>query len=298
MQFLTRTEIIRSSHEAHPLIKSVAMSSRQASIMAVVHAALSTALRKLCAVLQERYGILGVRREITFLVDELQTLQASLKLAAPPDGDYYFVKLREVSYDVEDIADEFVLRMERQHGFRTVVDKAKDLIASLRTRRQMARQIGDLKRRLKNMSDRLGGFVASSPSRWSVPVEEGAGDPPPALQGDDDATILVGMDGPRDEVLKLIMREEEPESAARRAVIAISGVGGIGKTTLAQHVFCATEPYFGCRAWVSVSRKPKLKDILRGMLRQVEDPHSSTGNAGDSERDLIRKIKQSLQRKR
>ncbi|CAO2144784.1 unnamed protein product [Urochloa humidicola] len=270
----------------------------EAALTWVLSEVISAALRKLGAMLQEKYSILGVSRDITILRDNLQTIQASLKLSEDdPQVRDFLIKLREVSYDAEDFADELMFRMERQQGFRTLFEKAKDFVGTLKTHHQTAKKIEDLKRRSKKISDRLGSIAASYSSRCSVPFQEC---PPPALHGD--ATpILVGVDGPRDEVAKLLlMGAEEPESAARLAVLSILGTAGIGKTTLAQLVFRATEPYFGCRSWVSVSRKPKWKNILMGILCQVEDSHrgDGVGSSSDSERDLIRKIKQSLQRKR
>ncbi|CAO2142419.1 unnamed protein product [Urochloa humidicola] len=264
---------------------------------AVLTAFVGATLRKLGAMLQEKYSTFGVSRDIAILRDDLQTMQASLKLSEDdPLVSDFLIKIREVSYDVEDITDVYMLRMERQQGFRTLVEKAKDFVGTLKTRHQTAKQIEDLKRRSKKISDRLGSIAASSSSRYSVPL---ADCPPPELHGDATTTILVGVDGPRDEVAKLLLMGEEPESVARLAVLSILGTAGIGKTTLAQLIFRVTEPYFGCRAWVSVSRKPKWKNILMGILRQVEDPHRGDGgSSSDSERDLIRKIKQSLQRKR
>ncbi|XP_057795502.1 putative late blight resistance protein homolog R1A-10 [Salvia miltiorrhiza] len=55
-------------------------------------------------------------------------------------------------------------------------------------------------------------------------------------------------------------------------VTPITGMAGIGKTTLANEIFCDLDisEQFDLRAWVAVSRKWQLKEILLAILAQVD----------------------------
>ena len=52
-------------------------------------------------------------------------------------------------------------------------------------------------------------------------------------------------------------------------VVSIVGVGGLGKTTIANSVYERLQGQFESHAFVSVSLKPDMKLILRSILRQV-----------------------------
>jgi len=69
-----------------------------------------------------------------------------------------------------------------------------------------------------------------------------------------EASGLVGMDGPRDELIQLMGGENELK------VLSIVGFGGLGKTTLANEVYCKLQGEFQCRAFVSVSQKNKHQE--------------------------------------
>ncbi|RLN29200.1 hypothetical protein C2845_PM05G14210 [Panicum miliaceum] len=75
-----------------------------------------------------------------------------------------------------------------------------------------------------------------------------------------EASSLVGMDGPRDELIQLMDGEDG------LSVISIVGFRGLGKTTLANEIYRKLEGKFQCRAFVSVSQKPNIRKILRTML--------------------------------
>ncbi|KAA8534987.1 hypothetical protein F0562_029990 [Nyssa sinensis] len=52
-------------------------------------------------------------------------------------------------------------------------------------------------------------------------------------------------------------------------VVSIVGMPGLGKTTLAKKVFRSVQDIFQCSAWVFVSQKPTIKDLLQDIARQV-----------------------------
>lgn len=77
--------------------------------------------------------------------------------------------------------------------------------------------------------------------------------------------------------------------------MSIVGPGGLGKTTLTNAVFQSMKSEFSCVAFVSVSRKPDMKNVLREIAEKVKiTPDTSS----DTEQRLIERLRDHLQEKR
>uniref|UniRef100_A0A0E0A4X9 Uncharacterized protein n=1 Tax=Oryza glumipatula TaxID=40148 RepID=A0A0E0A4X9_9ORYZ len=82
-----------------------------------------------------------------------------------------------------------------------------------------------------------------------------------------DEAELVGFDGPKKEILKMISVNENVEVQT----IWIVGAGGLGKTTLAKKVYESSNitSIFPCRAWITVSQSFDVMDLLKDMIKQL-----------------------------
>uniref|UniRef100_A0ACD6ARG0 Uncharacterized protein n=1 Tax=Avena sativa TaxID=4498 RepID=A0ACD6ARG0_AVESA len=76
---------------------------------------------------------------------------------------------------------------------------------------------------------------------------------------------LVGFDKNRETLRKSMNLEE----CSQLKIIAVWGMGGIGKSTLVSSFFRNHASNFECHAWVSVSQSYKLDDIWRNMLKGI-----------------------------
>lgn len=103
---------------------------------------------------------------------------------------------------------------------------------------------------------------------------------------------LVGLNGPMDEVIRLLMPGDKSSRQVR--TLSIVGCAGLGKTTLAKQVYEKVQGHFECKAFVSVSQNPHIKDILMKICSQV----GATPSMADDELLLVNKLRERLQYKR
>ena len=85
-------------------------------------------------------------------------------------------EVRQLSYDVEDKVDIFMVRIDRGlkelHGLRVFIDRSMDLLTKAKIRHKLGTEINDLKRSIKEVSERRDRYmvhVAAKPT--DVPVE-------------------------------------------------------------------------------------------------------------------------------
>ncbi|KAF7069367.1 hypothetical protein CFC21_075008 [Triticum aestivum] len=276
--------------------------------------ALAPLLVKLTTLLANECGRLkGVRREIRSLKSELTSMHGALteytKLEDPNDQVKAWILLvRELAYDTEDVFDKFIHQLgngSHQGGFKEFFRKAARSLKTLGSRRKIANQITELKVRIKQVKELKDSYKlndTSSSTAGQVAVD-------PRLQAlFAEETHLVGVDGPRDDLVKwmvkegnnpsndLMVEESKPKPCK---VLSIVGFGGLGKTTLANEVYRNVQGYFHCKAFVSVSQKPDIKKIMKDVISQVSCKDGSTKDTDYwDEKKYIAKLREMLQDKR
>ncbi|PUZ44269.1 hypothetical protein GQ55_8G076700 [Panicum hallii var. hallii] len=229
---------------------------------------MGSVIGKLTAMLGEKYQLArGAEEGICFLKEELSTMDAVLQNLAEKDDDQidplakdWRSKVRELSYDIEDCIDRF--RLNHSHGgskanfVRKAVRKVKILLQD----RGLAEEIQKLKSLVIEQSERAKRYDIHAASPQPVLLDLRA----PALFAE--ARDLVGIDGPRKEIIELLTCEE-----MQHKVVSIYGTAGQGKTTLAMEVYRKITEAFDCRAFVSVSQTPDIKKLLRDILSQISN---------------------------
>ncbi|VAH00481.1 unnamed protein product [Triticum turgidum subsp. durum] len=264
--------------------------------------AMTSLLGKLGTMLTDEYKLLkDVRGDIEFLKDELEAMQKFLLMMADVEEPDHQARLRadavrELSYDIEDKVDKFMLLVNHEsssksEGFKELFGKSMKKIASIKTRHKIMKDVKDIKGKVKEISERYARYKIDDSS---MPRNEKVD--PRICAVYKDTTELVGIDAPRDELVKLLS-DEEGELKNQHKVVSIVGAGGFGKTTLARQVYNKLEANFDCRAFVSISRSPDMTKILSSVLSQLRNQDEDYAGVGDPQL-LIDHIRNFLKDKR
>jgi ATPase subunit of ABC transporter with duplicated ATPase domains len=77
---------------------------------------------------------------------------------------------------------------------------------------------------------------------------------------------LVGIEKPSHEIISRLIGENLAKGCS---IVSIVGSGGSGKTTLAKQVYEKIKGRFSCAAFVSISQKPDMNNLLRELQYQT-----------------------------
>ncbi|KAM0857873.1 hypothetical protein ACQ4PT_048188 [Festuca glaucescens] len=260
------------------------------SLVSVATGVINPLVSKLSKLLEEESARLkGVRRNTGFIRDELSTMGATLQILADteeldPEMRIWRDGIRELSYDMEDCIDDFMARADHDDG-PTGIKGFFDKLKKLKPRHEIAGEIEKLKARAVEASKRHKRYkIDRAPLGSSI-------DPRlHALYVEVDK--LVGIESPKQDIIKWF---DDKASSPQLQVVSIVGPGGLGKTTLANQVYHAIKSQFSCAAFLSVSRKPDMKNVLRNIAERVGVTHYTST---DDEHLLIDRLREHLRDKK
>ncbi|CAD6257475.1 unnamed protein product [Miscanthus lutarioriparius] len=219
---------------------------------------MGSVIGKLAAMLTEKYKLAkDVERGIRFLQEELRSMDAVLQMLAEKDDDQIDPRAKDWRSKDGGIAEEI---------------------------RELKNLVSEQSERGKRYYDINQCLTASA---QPVLLDPRA----PALF--QEASDLVGIDAPREEIIRLLKCEEK-----QHKVVSIYGIGGQGKTTLAMEVYHKITEAFDCRAFVSVSQTPDMKRLLRDILSQISKSDFDQSQMLETVEQLIRTVKECLKDKR
>ncbi|XP_031257824.1 putative disease resistance protein RGA3 [Pistacia vera] len=271
----------------------------------MAEALVSTILGQLASLAAEEMKLLACAdKAVGKLTSNFQAIQAVLEDAESRQikeksvGDW-FEKLKDVSYDIEDALDEWITvskksQMKEAENASKLWKKVCSCISSdcfcckkVFLRHEIATKIKDLNERLD--------VIAMERIAFNFSLSRGTGQPVHEI-----TTSLInlpeiyGRDHDRDRLKDYLLAESSQESTV--STISIVGMGGIGKTTLAQLVFNNDEvnTHFHKKIWVCVSDPFDeiriAKAILESLLGEKKDK--------DELENVLQDLRQSIKDKK
>ncbi|KAF3436956.1 hypothetical protein FNV43_RR19709 [Rhamnella rubrinervis] len=229
------------------------------------------------AAVKEIGSLWGVEDELDQLEDTITTIKGVLAHAEKQQTHndqirIWLQRLEDVVYEADDLVDGF-----STEGLRQQVMSGSKMLKQVRTfcspsnqfifRHKMVLRIRDIRKKLDVIADDkkyfhlesglgLGDTKLVSPGGWEtysfVRKEQ-----------------VVGRDDDKMAIMKLIFDIKTDENIG---VIAIVGVGGLGKTTLAQLVFNdeKVKEHFELTMWVNVPKDFDVKSVIREITKSGE----------------------------
>ncbi|XP_058107106.1 putative disease resistance protein RGA3 isoform X2 [Magnolia sinica] len=266
----------------------------------IVDSLVSLAIEKLAKVLEDEVVLLvGVTNEIKKLSSTFTLIQAVLKDAETRRLKDEAVKkwlenLKDVAYDVDDILDEWMTEALKSQapdeGGVSRFSKKKvtrflspviNCFNYVVLRWKFASRMKEVRGRLDDIEKdkNLLGLRVDSGERERVDSEVRRGEIRERETGSlPNQLSIVGREGEKNEILEFLLGESSGEVEVMYAVISIVGMGGLGKTTLAQLAYNdeKVKGHFDMRMWVCVSEDFDVKRITKSSIE------SATGTGCES----------------
>jgi len=248
----------------------------------MVEAVVSFAIDRLYDLLIEEARLLnGVSDKVKSMQNELKRMQCFLRDAESKqdEGDIiknYISEVRKLAYDAEDVIEIYAIKVAFSISIGT-----KNPLSRVKSIHKVGSELITINSRISDLTRSLQtyGLTATKDNeessnmkrqlRWSYShiVDE----------------FIVGLDKDINKVTEWLLNENENEGCR---FVYISGMGGLGKTTLAKSIYHynAIRRNFDGFAWAYISQQCKKRDVWEGILLKLISPTKE-------ERDEITKMK-------
>ncbi|XP_050283834.1 putative disease resistance protein RGA4 [Quercus robur] len=239
---------------------------------------------------KEVASLWDVEAELGNIKDTVSTIQAVLWDAAEQQSHNHQVKdwlekLKDAVYEADDLLGEFYTEALRRGGITgNITKKVRDFFSTdsnpVVFRVQMGRKINAMKQKLD--------AIAEGRKMFNLTVE-----PPVSMDREETHSFVpdekvIGREDDKKAIIKLLL---EPNNEENVSIVPIVGIGGLGKTTLAQFVYNDEniKEHFEPKMWICISDGFDVKMIIQKIISATgtEPVDHSMDKLQDKLREII-----------
>jgi disease resistance protein RPM1 len=216
----------------------------------------------------EGYALKCLFREIRDVKEELESVQAFLCAAErfrnTDETTVAFVKqIMSLAYEIEDVSAECTYHLGEDADCMFLFKPVRR-IRQIKVWYRLAKRLQDTKLGLKNAAERRGRYELKGIERGTRLLGSSSSNCKCSgymqFKREED---LVGVKKERDFLLEWVKDNDR-----RNMIASVLGMGGIGKTTLVAHIYSAVKEDFDTCAWITVSQRYEVDDLLRQIVRE------------------------------
>ncbi|KAM3406697.1 hypothetical protein ACQJBY_000655 [Aegilops geniculata] len=244
-------------------------------------------------------SFISVRSGIAAAARDLDLLRAFLRFADSRRGtdelvDAWVNQVRHVGFELEDVTDEYAFLSGV--GFVRACAGVAARFALLRRLRKARERLRALSAVKEQLGIRPAEASASSSAPAAAAICRNISEAAHFVEEEE----IVGFA----EHTRLLMKCLTGDADPRRIIVAVCGMGGVGKTTLATNVYkkIAANCSFDCTAWVTVSKNFTTEDLMRRIIKELHRGDVRDGALGDTQemdyRSLVEALRGHLAHKR
>uniref|UniRef100_A0A6N2KE28 Uncharacterized protein n=1 Tax=Salix viminalis TaxID=40686 RepID=A0A6N2KE28_SALVM len=242
---------------------------------AIVSALVSTVMGNLNSSILQELGLAGgLETELENLKRTFRTIQAVLHDAEVKQWKDEAIKvwlghLKDAAYDVDDLLDEFAIEAQWQQQRRGLKNWVRSFFSishnplvfpsrmahKLKNMREKLDAIANEKNTFGLASGGVGDIAADNTYDWRLTI---------SIVNDSE---ILGRGKEKEELVNILLT-----NADNLSIHAMWGMGGLGKTTLAQLVYNEerVKQHFDLRIWVCVSTDSNIKRLTKAIIESIE----------------------------
>ncbi|CAN6693226.1 unnamed protein product [Malus baccata var. baccata] len=260
-------------------------------------------LKKVLSLAAQQFSLAwGFKAELGKLQESFTNIELLLNdVADKPQGrpiEAWVKKLKDVAHDAEDVLDEleyegYRRKVEIQNHMKKKVLNFFSLSNPLAFRLQMTHKIQKINASLVDLKSEAS--LLQLVSKNKVATTQG-------IRWDRQTNAFIGKDeiiiGRQDDVSKIVTTLTDPKyNQENLAVMAIVGMGGLGKTTLAKSVYNedSIHKFFEKKIWICVSDTFEVNFILHQMSEQL---NREKAPSKDNQNTLLLSLNEELKDKK
>nr|XP_023880114.1 putative disease resistance protein RGA1 [Quercus suber] len=219
---------------------------------------------------------LGLRDELDNLESTLSTIQAVLQDAEEKQWKSEAIrnwlrKLKEGAYDADDVLDEFatealIQKAEKEKGVISQVSSFFSLQNRLIFRMKMAPKLKNVRDRLESISMERSKFhLREGDINIEVFDIERRQTGPVVIESE-----IYGRGEEKEKIIQVLLTDVSDQD--NLAIYAVWGMGGLGKTTLAQLIYndARVQRHYDMRIWVCVSDDFHMRKLVRAIIESID----------------------------